>query len=628
MRSGAALALAAGLAVLLSTAGNVSAFTGNLDIVLVVDKSDYRVGEWVNATVYVMDGGALADADSVSLVVESGTYPAWRASIDVVRIATGTYHGNFEILANMTGDWIPGIGLGATATRGGFSDTDSSILNVPAQHTIWTQIALSKYTVAPGEEVWATVWTYFNGELRDPKEVNVSAVIGGVGLLPTSRQYLQAENISLGTFRAAYTIPSGLDQSTAIEIWAKATYVWQDNTGSFLNSVPLRVAIGDPFNVWYHQVGLTNESARLEIGVADRDGVAVTGATVHLESLYCPSPEPCRILSLENRTDSRGLAPFEVTRPWPYDPDLLAFVFWGYVTTGAANQTFSGSLSAPARENPFIALRLRRDNPTDLFSPGETVLLKYTALAEGRPLPDAALDYDIHSATALAGYGRSVTDSAGRFTLNFTMPTDPVAIEVVWQDGSVWSYAGDSVAPALPWSVHLDPFQVGRSSRLAASLPSAGAPWAVSLALYPYNESEFPMLRPDWSEAHVGGGIFWDSKTMVVEGSALDISLTLPRYLPGNRMYVLSMRAFSINGSSPLPFVYSDLVYVSEQAPSEESAPFLAVGVAAIGVGAAIIIAYVWTRKRTPTPVTPASGSPDGADLGEKAPPPPQPPKT
>jgi len=615
------------LVLVLSTSGSAFAFSGNLDVVLVVDKSGYGVGDSVNATVYVLDGAVLANADSVSLLADSGTYPSWSEFINLTQVATGTYRGTFEILANMTGDFIPGIGLRATATRGSYSDTDGSILNVPAQHTVRTVISLSKYTAAPGEEIAATVWTYFNNQLRDPKEVNVSAVVyEGVGIFSGSREYLHPVNVSTGTFRAAYVMPRRLTQSLLIEIWATATFSWPNTTAGFGTSAPLRVSVVDPFIIWYHQTDLTNRSARLEVGVADRTGAATMGANVRLIATVCPNPRPCQVVSLQKATDGEGRAPFEVTLDYANNPG--AFGFWGYVTTWTANQTFSGVLRAPPTNNPpYIGLGLVRGNPADVFAPGEKVMVNYTALTLGSPLPITTLDYVIHTTTALVGYGRAVTDSAGRFSLNFTMPEGAVTIEAVWQNGTTWNYAQAFVNPELHWIVHLDPLSVGHSSRLTASLPSEGAPWSVGLALYPYNTTEFPELRPDWSEGHAPAGIFWDSGTMVVEGSGLDTRVTLPTYLPGDRDYFLWVAAYSMNGTVLHRYVYSALVHVGGGTPRESVLPFIAVGFAAIGTTAAIAIAYVWKRKRTAAPIGPASEVPVGRDPAKNEAPSPEPPK-
>src|SRR5437016_7623514 len=94
------------LVLVLSTSSSGLAFSGSLDVVLVVDKISFVVGDRVNATVYVLDGAMLANADSVSLLADSGTYPSWSESVTLTQVATGTYRGTFEILANMTGDFI------------------------------------------------------------------------------------------------------------------------------------------------------------------------------------------------------------------------------------------------------------------------------------------------------------------------------------------------------------------------------------------------------------------------------------------------------------------------------------------------------------------------------------------
>jgi len=592
----APLAAILGLGALLLATAGASAFSMTLDVVLVLDKVSYQVGDRVNATVYVLDRGVLADADSVSLVVSAGSYPSWSEAVGLLHVALGTYRGSFEILANMTDPFLSGIGLRAAASLGYLFDSEDLIVAVPAQYTPWVELLLSDYSAAPGKTVSGTMRTYLNEQLRDANQVNVSARMTMPGHWG-SPEFLAVENLSVGTYRFSYTVPASLSQSQVIEIRASATFAVPGGTTRFTNSAPLRVDVTNPFIVWYHQVSLTTEAAVVDLWVADSAGLRVANATASLNVFACtPS---CRIVSLQGVTNLEGRASFNVTLNTTWNVGAVGF--WGFVSKGSANQSYAGVLRAPPTENPpYIGFRLQRNNPLDVFAAGETAVLNYSAYSLGILLANTTIYYTAHSPTALIAHGNVLTDADGKFDLRFPMPTEGVTIDFSAEvSPNAWYSVSDNVLPARHLDVRMGALRVGSTTRAIVSLPSEGAPWAVSMELYPHNESEFPVLRPDWAAVLDSSPVFWDPRTLVTNESTLELDLILPSYLPSNRSYVLRIEAFPMTGRLRTPYIFSQLVYVSAGSSAPTGFPsILLLSVGSIAVGAAVLLAVLVIRLR------------------------------
>ncbi len=585
------------------------------------------MGDSVDATVYVVDAGMLSDADSLRVMLSSGTYPSWSEPLGVTRIATGTYRATFRILANMTDLFLPGIGLGAEASIGSLTDRASLLVPVPGQYDLSVDVTLSKYSAVPGETVTGTVRVSLNGTLSDADLMNVSARSELPGQLEQI-QYLAVANVSTGTYSFSYAIPASTSQTTMIVFWADATVVRPSNTMGFLSTVPLRVEVTDHFLVWYHQVAFTADYADLEIWVADPYGVPVADADVTLKAIACYLCPGAGVRSLGNATDVHGRAPFNMTLNFTGTPGGLAF--WGSVAKGSANESYTGVLLAPPTRNPpYIGFEVRRNNVLDNFRSGQTATLNYTALSEGTPLAQKVIYYAVYNLTALAGYGSVVTDVSGGFGLQFIMPGVTAWIDFSLEiEPNVWSSAQEYLWSAQPLAAEMGAFEVGGLTRVTAQLPAGGAPWAVTARLYPHNLSEYPLLRPDWSPVTESTSLFYPPGLRVLDASTLDLTLPLPRFLPADRSYLLEIWVYSMNLNGPAgialePYVLTKLVYVSAALPGTPDPMLFAILGALAAIAAVAVSVFLLLRRRVSTqPAKP----PDAAPPSEGAQSPPRPP--
>lgn len=627
--------LAAALGVILVSTSGASAFTITLDVVIVLDKTSYVVGDIVNVTLYVLDGGALMDGDSVSLTLNAWTSPAtsWTKAIPLIRLAPGTYRGTFQILANMTAPvYASVVGLQAQATVGYLSDSAEVTIDFPGEVNLRDSITLSKYTAAPGETVSGTLRVYLNDQLTNAS-VRVTARSDNPASPMPEVQTVITTNLSIGTYGFTYSVPSTISGSTVIEVWGTATISRRISgtnwTISWTSATPLRVQSAAELLIWFHQRHYSPTIASVDIWVADTDGSAVSGASVGLTTLTSTGYGSQARKTFQERTDNEGRAPFNFSLN--YTTPLSSLVFWGYAARGSANQSFIGSLTLPPSEAPALSsFVVQRSNPRDYFPVGETFTLNYTASYEGVPLGATQLFYAVHSPVALIDHGSVTTDASGRFTLRLVVPSDGASIDFSGEmPNTGWSTASDAVMAVEPLDLQMGAFLVGGTTHLTAQLPSGGAPWGVVVDFYPYNLSEFPVLRPDWSQTLDAVALLYRSGLVLVNSSNLDLGLTLPGFLPADRDYFLQVLVMSWNPDLPAgptlgPYAFTALVHVSTGQPVEPISPVVILGV--IGVPAAlalVALVYVLRKTRRPQkPRPPATGEP-GPGEGEVAKPPP-----
>lgn len=626
--------LAVALGVILVSTSGASAFTITLDVVVVLDKTSYVAGDFVNVTLYVLDRGALADGDSVSLILNAWTAPAttWAKAIPLIHLAPGTYRGTFQILANMTAPVSSSFSLQAEATVGYLSDTANVEVYFPGEVNLRDFLTLSEYTAAPGDAVSGTVRVYVNDQLANAS-IRVTARSDNPAFLMPVVQAVNTTNVSVGTYGLTYNVPSTITGSTVIEFWATATISRRISginwTLSWTSATPLRVQSATDLLIWYHQRYYSPTVAALDIWVADTNGGALSGANVSLTMYTSGAYGIQGLKTFRGRTDDQGRAPFNLSLN--YTAHLTYLAFWGYAAQGAANQSFIGGLNIPPSEAPSISnFVVQRSDPRPYFLVGEALTLDYTASYDGVPLSSTQLFYAVHNPLALIDHGSVTTDASGRFTLQLVVPPDGASIDFSGEmPNTGWSTASDIVAAAEPLDLHMGSFAVGGTTHLTAQLPSGGAPWGVAVEFYPYNLSEFPVLRPDWSQTLDAASVMYRPGMVLVNSSSLDLGLTLPGFLPANRDYFLQVLVASVNPDpaigGPLgPYAFTALVHVSTAQPIEPISPFVILGVIGVPVAVFLVaLVYILTRKaKVQSPRPPAPGE-SGPGQGEAPKPPP-----
>ncbi len=601
-RRAAALATLGICALLLASQGTSAVFM-TLDLVVVTDKTAYQVGDFVNATVYVMNSGIPTDADSVSLAVMA--YGSWDPleNVPLSRVATGTYRGTFQVTTNLTSLWMPGLTLRSQVSVGYLTDSASTDISVPARVSVRGHLSLSVSSAVPGETVSGTLTVTYNGALRDADDLNVSASL--VTSLAQQTAYLPVTHISVGVYRFYYTVPSSLHASASVWFWGRVTIQQGNNSYGYADLATLPVELPDPFLIWYDAVLWTTDSVRLNVWLAGPTGIPAWGAKVFL---YPVAPPFFRVkpVALSATADPTGLAAFDVRNPASYGAGYLTF--YGYATMGTSNQSFSGTAEDTLLTNASNSgLQLRRNNILDVFPPGDTAILNYTAFWNGVPLNGTHFVYDVHDATALLAYGNATASASGTLLLSFPMPSDAATVDVsAHLPNTGWSPFFDTVRPEMRLAARVGRFQVGATTRLTAQLPLGHSAWQVSVMFYPYSLSAYPDLQPDWSESPDGAGVFPGVVMAVSNSSALGVSLTLPSFLPSNRSFYLEIRAepLDLGASVAIPYVLKQLVYVGAGSVGPDNGLLvpslvLGLGVTAVAIWVALVIRLM-PRRRTP----------------------------
>ncbi len=597
---------ALGACLLLLVAGGASAFLMTLDVVVVTDRTSYLVGDYVNATVYVLNGGVPSDADSVSLTATAFGIPFRFVEISLSRTAIGTYRGTLPVTSNLTPEWSGGVNLRAQATVGYLTDTASTSVYVPGPVNLQACLSLSPSEAAPGDTVQGKLTVTFNGAPRAPDEVNVSVRVSNPFFYRTL--YPPTTAVATGVYAFAFTVPPSLNASATLYVTGTATILTTNGSYGFSDFVSVPVRLPDPFLVWYNATSWSANQSYLDVWVATMTGSPVSGAKVTLYPLLGPLSPPGWPAVQNATTDAVGRARFSISVS-----GLDYFSFWGFVTRGNANESFSGGVRAPPHiRSPFPGFTLLRNNQLDVFEPGETAVLNYTALFNYVPLNGRQLFYDVHNATALIAYGSVRVSRTGSFGIQFPMPRDAATLDIGGEmPNTGWSVASDSVQPAMRLAARVGPFQVGATTQLTASLPESGGPWDVTVGFYPYNLAAYPDLRPEWSAASDFAGTTPGVDVGVAGGSSFQVNFTLPAFLPSDRMYYLDVTATPTgSGSSPDPsplhYVFKGLVYVGG-APGVPLEALLIVSLlAALGVvGVAVVIVCV-LRQRPRQPAAPS----------------------
>lgn len=598
-----------GICAVLLLSASVSAFALALDVVLVTDKPAYRVGDFVNATVYVINGGVLADADSASLAVSS--FGSWipLENVSLSHEATGTYRGVFRITANLTLPVAVGVTLRAQASVGYVTDSASVDLYAPSWPDLQARLSLSSSEAVPGQTVHGTLTVTSNGQPRDADSVNVSIWF----FLPFQGEQVanpQVTNLSTGLYAFSYTVPGFLTQPVSILVTGMATIRQGNSSFSYADQTNLLVTFPDPFLIWYNATEWTPRSVLLTVGVAGPTGSPIMGATVTVYPPLNLSRVPLVPTVLNGTSDASGLSSFNITL---YSPGYLTF--WGYATQGTANQTFGGEVESLAPVNRSMAgFELRRNNPLDVFQPGETAVLNYTASNDGIALNATRLYYDVHDTTSLLAYGNVTTSASGGFTLRFPMVSDTATVDLSGQMSSnVWASTFDSVQPGMRLDAHAGPFEVGATTHIVASLPAGEAPWHVTVGFYPYAESAYPDFRQEWCQLPDGAGVLPGVDAEVRNSSELSVNLTIPSFLPSNQDYYLEITAQPTNpGTSPgIPYVLKEVVYVGAQ-PAPPIDPLLVLSLVALAgvLGVAAIVLLVLRRRPRQPASVPLDGGP------------------
>ncbi len=573
-------------------------FSQSLDVVILLDKPSYGVGDTVTATVDVISDGILSDPGSVGLELNVSGTVLWARPVALVRVGPGTYAGSFQVLANMTPPSRQ-LMLLAQASVGSLSGGSSQSVTIVNRPVLTDHGTLSAYEAAPGQSVNGTLQTFLDGALADVDNLTMLAVLN-VGGRPVGVFEPAVRNVSAGTYGFSYTVPSALNQSGIVFFTAYARVLALNNSTSGLSNLPpLRIDVANPFLVWVHTIGFTSNQtvahAAFDLWVADPSGRAVAGARVWVRALSAISPAGGTVTGVAT-TDASGRASLDLA--------MRAFTgLWTLPLTvsvqrGSANQSLFTFLAVSPPPTPGFTVQ--RQNPQDLFEPGETAVLDYTAYYDGVAYKGTDILYTAYTGSSLVAYGRVTTDLAGAFRLNFTMPSDPVTIELETQRlGSViWSDATLTVSPSQRLAVQVGALQLGTTGHIVATLPASGGPWSVTIAFYPANASAPPDFAAGWVADPELTGLGVRLGVQAVAGPTVDLAVPLPAFLPTGPYY-LEILVSSADLASPFTIPLAQYAYVAlvTVQPAPPDAVLLLVVTVPI-VAAVVLTAFVVQRRR------------------------------
>lgn len=598
-----AIAVVAGtLAILLLSPSPAAAtFNLSLDVVVLVDRPTASVGDVVNATVYVIWGGTLTDPGYINLQLNMEGVAPWSESLPVTRQSAGAYNGSFTVLANMTRATAPWVALVGTAVVSTSTGSGYAFVSVPSGPVLTSRATLSSYNAVPGQTVTGTVQTFLSGQLHDVDNLSIGAQLGTAGE-PYQTSWLAVTNASIGTYRFSYTVPTGLNTSNMVHFFANAEVLALGTTFGLSPMPTLSVDVVNPFLIWVHQVAMDVTHAAFEVWVADASARPVFGATVWVHSYQPFLIRDAARFSLHALTDSSGRATFNVVLN-ASPPPFVGLA--GSVALGSANESFSGFLT----RIQGVYFDVKRDNPQDLYEPGERAFLNYTVISYGSPLAGALILYTAYNASTLLAYGRTTTDTSGVFGLNFTMPADGATIdlEVDMQNGTAQTFAVSAYAVER-MDVQVGTLMLGTTAHIVGTLPEGRGPWFVSIDFHPLATSADVLGYSDWKTDGRLTGVGVHLGTQTVPGPTIDLSLPLPGFLPSGSYY-LDIFAYDLGMVTPLGFVgatfeYAAIVTVQPAAVDVGLLAIVAVPIVIVVVTGVVFVLRL-RKRRPPAPPAP-----------------------
>lgn len=544
--------------VVLGSSLTVAALTENLEVVIVAPDRTYRVGDIVNATVYVYSEGALADPSN--LTVEVDRFPDLPRPLNVVRIATGTYVASFQVYgSDLVGfSNLPGcdsISLVANATLANVTDHDAHVLNVlrPAPLPLEVRLTVTPAQVSPGSPLSISIQVLRDGALRDADFVN----------LTVASQPIPVVRIGVGNYRASYVVPTSVTSSTSLSIQAQVT-IGGNVTWEWTQ---VQVRIPARLILWYSSEWANNTTYGIALHVANSTGWPVVGADVNL-SYEDPCWDSCHVTRwLNGTTDSLGKASFNLTHyvvPFP-DPWSFFIPFEGTVTKGSSHLEFSWFASSPPPE--WYTLRdVFLEDSLRTFAPGENVVVNFT-LGNGWLAPYADAFYSAYTQDRVLVSNRTWVTRLGHFSFGFVMPQEPVTLRVSVNMSGYWIYGGGWVFPTNTSTIHVGKIAVGGITPISVSSPSGSGPVGAFIGFSPYDPSrEYPAGSSSWTPLGLSGQT-WDEA--VSSNATLEYGLVIPRYLPKDETYILVVQVggFGLLYYSLTSVLYTRIVYIENQPP-------------------------------------------------------------
>lgn len=413
------------LVLLITSFAPLATADGNsLRVVLTVPDQEYRVGQTVTVTMQIYDNGILADIgdnDTVRMWVSDHWNLNDPAPVPLTPAGVGTFTGAYVIqdddnhLYFFHDVYVNGMDEMADENEDALHIDVSSFENT-VDVNFYGQETIRAF---PGDTVTATIEVRYGNDLLTPESFDDLVLIDPDGTeTPLSETFVET-----GYYTVPVTIPSSTTESGRWGVYA------HPNTGGH-DTAYIQV---DVLNVWYRPIDVVGDDiVQFEVGVSDRYGMPVDGATVGIE----------RWAGLElSTTNESGLAFFSISGIGNTDD------FDGFVRTPAVNQTLNDVvIYNPQGANPGHGLYIYYDGDQETYATSEPVSRQYVAYYDQDPIDSTPIRYyitawganfddnvpleHVDGAFLVVATGTATTDTLGRFSIDFTAPSTQCELRI------------------------------------------------------------------------------------------------------------------------------------------------------------------------------------------------------
>ncbi len=626
------------LAVLVLASTPSAALNGTSNVILSVLPGPYSIGDTVTATIRVYNNLAPADPSNLTFYIYTGLspyYPYGRI-LNTTRLSAGVYTGTFTLRPSDVRWGYPYpynetlLTLEVSALVGTTWDWGiASVFLYSPGPGIQTVVTPSARTVAPGQSVTFDAAVYLNGTPADPDTITgnlwlATDVPNLYAVAPMSLlDHVAAsfDHVATGDYRATYTVPSSLSERAVVSLSTVVVYA-----GNYASGVGR--ALVDPgasLAVWYHLTAWGPLNAEAQVCVADATAASVSGAAISASYfVYVPTSahNSQRVTrSASSATNATGCAVLYLPFPVGYNTPLA---FWGNATAAGRTQAFAGAVG-PARMELFPQ-PVTSTGAFRTYAPGDTVNRTYALGTSNANLPVA---YYASAADGWVTIGSATANATGNVTLAFTAPSRTVQLTLVDAVNNA-PLAADTVFVADPARMTVQGLALGTVAHITVS----GTGPDGSVALLPYDNGSRDPLEGflnwnsfSWGWA-LGSGLSGSVDLVTSAGPGFSCDLVVPRFLPGNRTYMLFVDVGDPAGSVTHPlspsYYATRIVYLASLPPTPSANPvpvgptstplvLLLAGSAGglAGLIAGIAVVMVW--RRTKPNVPPSEGRPPEA---------------
>ncbi len=538
--------------------------TGPVEAFVTIPNGTFHVGDTVTLTVRVFDGLSPVDPTNLSVTL-TNIFPT--RYLAYARQALGVFSVAYQILPgdvpNLTYAGVSPVTLAANATAAGVTSFGYGNVLVWAAGPAF-QVALSSSTawVLPGVNVTITATILSGGVPTNPDMLYVNESeafpLGGT----TARAPVPMTRTGPGTYSGVFRTPSDSPQGTSASFTATATL----GVATAFSEVGIGIGVAPAFTIWEHLREITPNYTLVDIDIANSSGWPVPGAEVALfPSGWQCAGYPCQPPMYDSATTDRlGTASLNVT--YSYHPFFVFMAFLGYVRLGDLNQTFAGRIISRSLYQPYRDLC-----PSDglvTYAPGSTVHRTYHASC-GYGSQNATFDYYAYTTQALVSNGTVQADADGNFTLTFTVPGQDLYVRFLQNvSGLGWVTYYDSVAVADPSEIRIANLSIGQTAQITVDM--TGVLGSVALELYNATDAWYPE-SPDWLPLSCCTSFF---TVPAIPGAPFHADLVLPRFLPKDQDYLLTVRANSTLGAPYSGFnwgpsyTYAEVVHMTNTPPT------------------------------------------------------------